>query len=37
MSNAGLLGLNDLPKYQTRRVVPEDVKLTDAKVVVGGL
>ncbi len=34
MLNTSLLGLNDLPKYQQRRFVPEGIKLTDAKEVV---
>ncbi len=33
MSATGLLGLNDLPKYQKRRFVPEDARLTDVKQV----
>lgn len=34
MPNTALMGLNDLPKYQKRRFVPENAKLTDAKEVV---
>jgi oligoendopeptidase F len=34
MPNTGLLGLNDLPKYQKRRFVPDTARLTDAKEVV---
>jgi oligoendopeptidase F len=33
MPHTGLLGLNDLPKYQKRRFVPEGARLTEAKEV----